>query len=64
MLRLHFANQSTTLGSGFLESARTWRDRPALEVAGSVLTYLMLLGQAESLAATLDQYQTEAPGRL
>jgi hypothetical protein len=32
-----------TLGSGFLESAKTWGPRPALEVAGSVLTYAMLL---------------------
>lgn len=51
---------SKTLGSGFLESADTWGDRPALEVAGSVLTYTMLREQAESLAATLDRHQTGA----
>jgi amino acid adenylation domain-containing protein len=48
----------TELHAGFLRSAETFADRPALRVDGAELTYAELRRRAAALAATLDE---EAP---
>jgi amino acid adenylation domain-containing protein len=48
------ASTHATLRSGFLASVERYPQRPALEVAGEVLTYEELHGRAASLAATIE----------
>jgi amino acid adenylation domain-containing protein len=45
--------QALSLASGFLRSAERFPERPALEVAGTVLTYEELLRRATAIASTL-----------
>lgn len=47
---------SNGLASGFLKSVATFGNRPALEVAGSRLTYSELYEKASALAATLAEH--------
>ncbi|MGD9646086.1 MAG: amino acid adenylation domain-containing protein [Pirellulales bacterium] len=50
------------LHDGFLASAQRFAERPALEVAGEVLTYRELYDRAASLAATLqDAHDPQGP---
>jgi amino acid adenylation domain-containing protein len=48
--------QSRTLRSGFLRSAERFPDRPALQLAGEILSYRELLARASALAATLSEH--------
>ena len=50
-----------SLVDGFLQSAKRFSDRPALDVAGESLTYAELAGRAGSLASALEENDPE-PG--
>ena len=51
-----------SLARGFLESVRSYGDRPALEAGGETLTYEALFEKAAALAATLIRHQSEVCG--
>jgi len=54
------SNTLNSLGSGFWKSADDFGDRPALEVAGEVVTYAGLRQKAAAIASALDRIRCEA----
>src|ERR1700739_2792345 len=55
---------SSALWSGFIESAKTFPQRPALWVAGRVATYAELCDAAQRIAATLQAERAEGGAPL